>query len=180
MLFSWSMIIFISWKEGVGHLSKSSMIAVQVVLTMAAMAPQFAKIMNKKLQPDINVLRIHYHHEREPCLHNGTVMEDTDKSGWENFLLAKCVCMWTAHVQYPRIWTSTICLLLSIYWHDLFGISTGSSDQVCVWVVLTYRLSCLSSNSVRSTPINPSVDMVQMLCTNPVQHYWISMLSAVH
>lgn len=63
------------------------------------------------------------------------------------------------HVNYTctitHIWTSTICLLLSIYWHDLFGISTGSSDRVCVWVVLTYRLSCLSSNSVCFTPVNP-------------------------
>ena len=55
---------------------------------MTAMAPQFAYIMNRKLQPDSDVLRIHIlyvmdtfstGHERKPCLHNGTVTEDTDK-----------------------------------------------------------------------------------------------------
>ena len=55
---------------------------------MTAMAPQFAYIMNRKLQPDSDVLRIHIlyvmdtfstRHERKPCLHDGTVTEDTDK-----------------------------------------------------------------------------------------------------
>jgi len=53
------------------------------------MAPQFAYIMNRKLQPDSDVLRIHIPyimdtfstgHERKPRLHDGTVVtEDTDK-----------------------------------------------------------------------------------------------------
>ena len=60
----------------------------QVVLVMTAMASQFAYIMNRKLQPDSDVLRIHILyimdtfstcHERKPHLHDGTVTEDTDK-----------------------------------------------------------------------------------------------------
>jgi len=53
------------------------------------MAPQFAYIMNRKLQPDSDVrLRIHIlyvmdkfstGHEMKPRLHDGTVTEDTDK-----------------------------------------------------------------------------------------------------
>ena len=53
------------------------------------MAPQFAYIiMNRKLQPDSDVLRIYILyvmdtlstcHERKPRLHDGTVTEDTDK-----------------------------------------------------------------------------------------------------
>jgi len=55
---------------------------------MTAMAPQFAYIMNRKLQPDSDVRRIHILyvvdtfstcHERKPRLHDSTVMEDTDK-----------------------------------------------------------------------------------------------------
>ena len=56
---------------------------------MTAMAPQFAYIMNRKLQPDSDVLRILFYtiimdtfstcHERKPRLHDGTVTEDTDK-----------------------------------------------------------------------------------------------------
>jgi len=55
---------------------------------MTAMAPQFAYIMNRKLQPDSDALRIHILyvidtfstcHERKPRLHEGTVTEDTDK-----------------------------------------------------------------------------------------------------
>jgi len=55
---------------------------------MTAMAPQFAYIMNRKLQPDSDVLRIHILyvmdtfftcHGRKPRLHNGTVTEDTYK-----------------------------------------------------------------------------------------------------
>ena len=55
---------------------------------MTAMAPQFPYIMNGKLQPDSDVLRIHILyamdtfsicHEWKPRLHNGTVTEDTDK-----------------------------------------------------------------------------------------------------
>ena len=55
---------------------------------MTAMAPQFAYIMNRKLQPDSDVLRIHILyvmdtfstcHEKKPCLHDGTVTEDMDK-----------------------------------------------------------------------------------------------------
>ena len=58
---------------------------------MTAMAPQFAYIMNRKLQPDSDVLRIYIlyvmdtfstHHERKPRLHDGTVTEDTDKYRW--------------------------------------------------------------------------------------------------
>ena len=55
------------------------------MLVMTAMAPQFAYIVNRKLQPDSDVLRIHIMdtystcHERKPCLHDSTVMEDTDK-----------------------------------------------------------------------------------------------------
>ena len=60
----------------------------QVVLVMTAMAPQFPYIMNGKLQPDSDVLRIHILyvmntfstcHERKPRLHDGTLTEDTDK-----------------------------------------------------------------------------------------------------
>jgi len=52
---------------------------------MTAMAPQFAYNMNRKLQPESDVLRIHIlyvmdtfstRHERKPSLHDGT---DTDK-----------------------------------------------------------------------------------------------------
>ena len=55
---------------------------------MTAMAPQFAYIMNRKLQPDSEVRRIHILyvvdtfstcHERKPRLHYGTVTEDMDK-----------------------------------------------------------------------------------------------------
>jgi len=57
---------------------------------MTVMAPQFAYIMNRKLQPDSDVLRIHILyvmdtfstcHKRKPRLHDGTVKEDTDKCG---------------------------------------------------------------------------------------------------
>jgi len=59
-----------------------------VMLVMTTMAPQFAYIMNRKLQPDSDVLRIHILyvmdtfstcHERKPRLHDGTVTEDADK-----------------------------------------------------------------------------------------------------
>jgi len=49
---------------------------------------QWAYILNRKLQPDSNVLRIHIQHimkgshvrlERKPRLQDGTVMVDTDK-----------------------------------------------------------------------------------------------------
>ena len=54
---------------------------------MTAMAPQFTYIMKRKLQPDSDVLRIHILyvglstscHKKKPRLHNGTVVEDTDK-----------------------------------------------------------------------------------------------------
>ena len=54
---------------------------------MTAMAPQFAYILNRKLQPDSNVLRIHIQHvmkrkprlERKPHLQDGTVTVDTNK-----------------------------------------------------------------------------------------------------
>ena len=55
---------------------------------MTAMAPQFVYIMNRKPQPDSDVLRIHILyitdtfstcHERKPRLHDGTVTEDTEK-----------------------------------------------------------------------------------------------------
>jgi len=55
---------------------------------MTAMAPQFAYIMNRKLQPDSDVPRVHILyvmdtfskcHERKPRLHDGTVTEDMDK-----------------------------------------------------------------------------------------------------
>ena len=55
---------------------------------MTAMAPQFAYILNRKLQPESNVLRIHNYsirHERKPRLErksrlqDGTVTVDTDK-----------------------------------------------------------------------------------------------------
>jgi len=38
--------------------------------------------MNRKLQPDSNVQRIHVLHimKRKPCLHDGTVMVDMDKN----------------------------------------------------------------------------------------------------
>ena len=58
------------------------------MLAMTAMAPQFAYIMNRKLQPDSDVLRIHIlyvmdtfstYHERKPRLPDGTVTVDTDK-----------------------------------------------------------------------------------------------------
>ena len=77
-----------SGEKGAEYSSKSSTIVIQVVLVMTAMAPQFAYIMNRKLQPDSDVLRIHILyvmdtfstcHERKPRLHDGTVTEDTDK-----------------------------------------------------------------------------------------------------
>ena len=46
---------------------------------MTAMAPQFAYIMNRKLMPDSNVLRIHNYYERKSCLYDGTVTIHTDK-----------------------------------------------------------------------------------------------------
>ena len=47
---------------------------------MTAMAPQFAYILNRKLQPDSNVLRIHIPtSERKPRLQDGTVTVDMDK-----------------------------------------------------------------------------------------------------
>ena len=59
---------------------------------MTSMAPQFAYILNRKLQPDNNVLRIHIQHvmkgshaskeatpRRKPRLQDGTVTVDTDK-----------------------------------------------------------------------------------------------------
>jgi len=66
---------------------------------MTAMAPQFAYIMKRKLQPDSDVLRIHILyvmdtlsacHERKPCLHDGTVMEDTDKYRFVRILPSGC------------------------------------------------------------------------------------------
>ena len=42
--------------------SKSSTIVIQVVFAMTAMAPKFIYIMNRKLQPDSNVMRIHILH----------------------------------------------------------------------------------------------------------------------
>ena len=77
-----------SGEKGAEYSSKSSTIVMQVVLVMTAMAPQFAYIMNRKLQPDSDVLRIYIlyvmdtfstHHEMKPRLHDGTVTEDTDK-----------------------------------------------------------------------------------------------------
>jgi len=46
---------------------------------MNAMAPRFAYTMKRKLQPDSDVLRIHFLHvmKRNPYLHDGTVMVDT-------------------------------------------------------------------------------------------------------
>ena len=64
---------------------------------MTAMVPQFAYIMNRKLQPDSDVLRIHIlyvmdtfsidrstGHERKPRLHDGTVKEQVVqvRTGW--------------------------------------------------------------------------------------------------
>ena len=46
-------------EKGAEYSSKSSTIVMQVVLVMTAMAPQFAYIMNRKLQPDSDVLSIH-------------------------------------------------------------------------------------------------------------------------
>jgi len=54
---------------------------------MTAMAPQFAYILNRKLQSDSNVLRIHIstrherklHLGRKPRLQDGTVTVDTNK-----------------------------------------------------------------------------------------------------
>ena len=48
--------------EGGGVFIKSSMIVMEVLLAMTAMAPQFAYILNRKLQPDSNALRIHIQH----------------------------------------------------------------------------------------------------------------------
>ena len=46
---------------------------------MTAMAPQFA-YMNRKPQPDSNILRIHIlHFMKEATLNNGTVTVDMDK-----------------------------------------------------------------------------------------------------
>ena len=51
-------------------------------MTLTAMAPQFAYIMNRRLQPDRNVLRIHILQvmKMKPCLHDGTVKVDTDNN----------------------------------------------------------------------------------------------------
>jgi len=100
--------------------------------------------MNRKLQPDSNVLgiRIHVRHvmKRMPRFHDGTVTVDTDKNRLVEFLLAvmnhqmsdwqgfgkylkcnhhkqrvvKCACMWTVHVQYVHVWTLTLFLLLEM------------------------------------------------------------------
>ena len=51
--------LIISGEKGAGYSSKSSTTIMWVVLAMTAMAPQFAYIMNRKLQPDSNVPRIH-------------------------------------------------------------------------------------------------------------------------
>ena len=77
-----------SGENRVENSPKSSTVVMQVVLVMTATAPQFAYIMNRKLQPDSDVLRIHIPyvmdtfstcHERKPRLHDGTVTEDKDK-----------------------------------------------------------------------------------------------------
>jgi len=57
------------------------------VLAVTARVPQFAYILNRKLQPDSNVLQIHIQHvkkgshtsKRRPRLQDGTVTVDTDK-----------------------------------------------------------------------------------------------------
>jgi len=53
---------------------------------VTAMSPQFAYILNRKLQPDSNFLRIHIQHvmkgshaSKEACLQDGTATIDTDK-----------------------------------------------------------------------------------------------------
>ena len=43
--------------------------------------------MNRKLQPDSNVLRIHIHHVMKGSLHDGTVMVDRDGYRLVGFLL---------------------------------------------------------------------------------------------
>ena len=48
-----------SGEKGAEYSSKNSTIVMWVVLVMTAMAPQFGFIMNRKLQPDSDVLRIH-------------------------------------------------------------------------------------------------------------------------
>ena len=48
--------------EGAGYSSKSTTTVMYVMLAMTAMAPQLARIMNRKLQPDSNVMRIHILH----------------------------------------------------------------------------------------------------------------------
>ena len=86
-----------SGEKGAEYSSKSSTIVMYVVLVMTAMAPQFAYIMNRKLQPDSDVLRTHILyvmdtfstcHERKPRLPDGTVTEDTDKCRLVRSLLA--------------------------------------------------------------------------------------------
>jgi len=65
----------------VGHSLRSSIIVMQVVLAITAMAPRLC-IIHRKLQPDSNVLRIHvlYVMKRKLHLHDGTVTVDTDKN----------------------------------------------------------------------------------------------------
>jgi len=64
------MIIIISGEEGMEHSSKSSMVVMYVVLAITAMALRFVYTVNRKLQPDSNVLRIHVLHimKRKPRL----------------------------------------------------------------------------------------------------------------
>ena len=61
---------------------QSSTIVMQVVLVMTAMAPQFAYIMNRKLQPEDTYSTRHERKPRlgrKPHLQDGTVTVDTDK-----------------------------------------------------------------------------------------------------
>ena len=61
-----------------GHSSKSSMRFMKVTLAMTAMAPRSALIINRKLQPDSKVVRIHVVHIMKAFikeLHNSLVAQ---------------------------------------------------------------------------------------------------------
>jgi len=63
------------------------------VLAMTAMAPQFAYILNRKLQPDSNVLRINIQHVMKGSYasegsHTSRMAQLRSSTGWQEFLLA--------------------------------------------------------------------------------------------
>jgi len=74
-------IIIISGEKGAGYSSKISMLVMQVVLAMTEMALQFAYniMINRKLQPNIQVLKIHIMKRSHASMVVYRVTVDTDK-----------------------------------------------------------------------------------------------------